>query len=263
MTVAPHWRHGDTGDMPLTEGPATQTLCYTVGHCDSHLGTPKWSLHAGTTEGSCTGYIEDLVVHGRDPKWSPCAGDAEGPVLETRWTLYWGHWGYCAWNTADPVLRTPGTLGWAGLWEHCDRHGVDPKWSPCAGDTGPVLDHGVTVGETQHAHPMGHPVLGQGDPTLGTLGIVCVSPLMALPRPRGFRGVGRVGGSPAVTSWRRRWVTRCGGSDVRPGPPAAWRPCPCRPGRADMVRGRDAGGDTGTRPQPRGERAREGGGTGL
>ncbi|XP_038003175.1 protein mono-ADP-ribosyltransferase PARP6 isoform X3 [Motacilla alba alba] len=55
-------------------------------------------------------------------------------------------------------------------------------------------------------------------------------PLTALPA----RQASGVPGVPAVTSWRRRWVTRCGGSDVRPGPPAAWRPCPRRPARADM-----------------------------
>lgn len=127
--------------------------------------------------------------------------------------------------------------------------------------------HGTRVGSRGHreGHPAwAPPALAEGHPARGA----APRPLTAPPCPSRFRGCR--GGSPAVTSWRRRGVTRCGGSDVRRGPPAAWRPCPRRPARADMVRAgtRRGRGDTaaaegGARP-PRGRdgpaAARGGGG---
>lgn len=68
-----------------------------------------------------------------------------------------------------------------------------------------MLDHGVIVGETQHGHPMGHPVLGQGDPTLETLrtlGILCVSPPWLRPASKGFgvSGGGNVPGGDVMAA---------------------------------------------------------------
>lgn len=207
----------DTGDMPLTWGPATRTLCQTVGHCNSHLGTqnghcmlgpPKGTLETlwpmeGTQNGPpILGVLEAL-------NWRHCGlctGDIGETVLGTLWTLYWGHRGYCTGNTEDPVLRTLGTLGWAV--EHCDRHGGDPKWSPCAGATGPVLGHGVIVGESQHGHPMGH--LCWDGQTLhwghwGPQGFSVPPPALPPPRVPGVSGVpgGDVTAAPAGDAVRR------------------------------------------------------------
>ncbi|XP_056355508.1 protein mono-ADP-ribosyltransferase PARP6 isoform X5 [Oenanthe melanoleuca] len=94
---------------------------------------------------------------------------------------------------------------------------------PCSGDTGAVW---VLCWIWGHCG-RGEGLWGHGDPASA------VSPPRRCPALR-VPGVSSGGGFPAVTSWRRRCVTPCGGSDVRPGPPAAWRPGPHRPARADM-----------------------------